>query len=273
MIDSHQHFWKYNPVRDSWITQEMKMLKNDFLPEHLAPTLIQHKIDGCVAVQADQSETETEFLLGLSTKNSFIRGVVGWVDLCSDNIKERLDYFEHFKNLKGFRHIVQAEPKGFMQQKKFLFGISQLEKYRFTYDILIYHHQVEEAIGFLKHFPNQKFVVDHLAKPDIKQNAFYDWSKKIKELAAFENVSCKLSGFSTEADWANWRQEEVMPYLDFALAEFGTARLMYGSDWPVCLLATTYEKQLDLVEKFTTQLSNSEKQNVMCENAVHFYNL
>jgi L-fuconolactonase len=272
-IDSHQHFWNYDSLRHSWITDEMKVLKQDFLPENLAPILKENKIDGCVAVQADQSEKETEYLLEFAEQNSFIKGVVGWVDLRSDKIEDQLDYFSQFKRLKGFRHIVQGEPAGFLIQKKFLAGIEQLEKHSLTYDVLIYHHQLPEAIEFVKHFPNQKFVVDHLAKPDIKQQEFINWSKGMKRLASPENVFCKLSGFATEANWNSWKLEDFNPYFDFALENFGAKRLMYGSDWPVCLLASSYNSQLHLVENFISKLSISEKQQIMGGNAIDFYNL
>jgi L-fuconolactonase len=251
----------------------MKILKKDFLPENLAPILKENKIDGCVAVQADQSEDETNFLLDLADQNSFIKGVVGWVDLCVDNIYERLGHFSAFNKLKGIRHIVQTEPKGFLVGKKFRYGITQLEKFGLTYDILIYQHQLSEAIEFAKQFPNQKFVVDHLAKPDIKQNGFKDWSKGIEKLAEFENVSCKISGFTTEAVWNTWNSNDFTPYFDFALLHFGTSRLLYGSDWPVCLLAATYKQQLDVTEEYISKLSTSEKQQIMGGNAIHFYNL
>lgn len=272
-IDAHQHFWKYDPQRDAWIDDSMSVLKNDFLPDHLAPILHENHIEGCVAVQADQSETETNFLLELAAKNSLIKGVVGWVDLQANSVSERLDYFSHNQKLKGFRHIVQAEPKGFLTQPDFLRGISLLAQYHFTYDILIYHHQLPDALEFVKRFPNQKFVVDHLAKPDIKNAVFANWSKGIADLAAHENVGCKLSGFTTEASWNNWKPDDFIPYFNFALEKFGPRRLLYGSDWPVCLLSTDYKKQLEVVERFISTLSDSEKECIMGGNAIHFYNL
>jgi L-fuconolactonase len=272
-IDSHQHFWNYDSVRHDWINDEMKVLKQDYFPENLSPILQQNKIDGCVAVQADQSERETEFLLELAEQNPFIKGVVGWVDFRSDKIEDQLDYYSQFKKLKGFRHVVQGEPAGFLSQKKFLAGIGLLEKHNLTYDVLIYHYQLSEAIAFVRHFPNQKFVVDHLAKPDIKQQEFINWSKGMKQLASFENVFCKLSGFTTEAKWNSWKPEDFTPYFDFALDNFGVKRLMYGSDWPVCLLASSYKSQLHLVENFISKLSISEKQQIMGGNAIDFYNL
>jgi len=271
-IDSHQHFWKYDPVRHNWITDEMKILKQDYPPENLSPILKENNIDGCIVVQVDQSEFETNFLLDLVKQNSFIKGVVGWVDFRSNKIKERLDYFSQFKNLKGFRHIVQGEATGFLNEKKFLVGIGLLEKYDLTYDVLIYH-QLLEAIEFVGRFPNQKFVIDHLAKPDIKQQEFINWSKGIKQLASFENVFCKLSGFTTEATWNAWQPSDFTPYFDFALENFGAKRLMYGSDWPVCLLSSTYNNQLHLVKDFISKLSTSEKQQIMGGNAIDFYNL
>lgn len=273
MIDSHQHFWNYDPVRDGWITDEMNVLKNDFLPAHLSPILNENKIDGCITVQADQSETETEFLLKLANQNSFVKGVVGWIDLSASNINERLEYFSQFKTLKGLRHIMQVERPGFMSQGKFLFGLSQLQEHNFTYDILIYHYQLKEAVDLVKKNPYQKFVVDHLAKPDIKQNDFESWSKGISQLASFENVNCKLSGFTTEANWNKWSPQDFTRYFDFALKCFGANRLMYGSDWPVCLLASTYKSQLNLIEEFISKLSTTEKQQIMGGNAIDFYNL
>ena len=273
IIDSHQHFWKYDPVRDSWINEEMKILKRDFFPNDLAPILSENKIEGSIAVQADQSETETLFLLTLANQNPFIKGVVGWVDLCSDKIAERLEYFSQFKIIKGFRHIIQSEASGFMKQPNFKNGIRQLEKHNFTYDILIYPHQLQEAIEFVKEFPNQKFVVDHLAKPVIKQNEFASWSKRIAQLASFNNVFCKLSGFTTEADWKNWKPKDFTRYFDFALECFGASRLMYGSDWPVCLLASSYDQQLNLVGTFVSKLSVTEKERIMGGNAIKFYKL
>jgi L-fuconolactonase len=272
-IDSHQHFWNYDSVRHDWINDEMKVLKQDFLPGDLSPILDENKIDGCVAVQADQSEKDTEYLLEFAEQNLFIKGVVGWVDLRSDKIEKHLDYFSQFKNLKGFRHIVQSEPSGFLTQKKFLTGIGLLEKHNLVYDVLIYHHQLPETIEFVKQFPNQKFVVDHLAKPGIKHQEFTNWSNGMKQLASFENVSCKLSGFTTEANWNSWKPEDFTPYFDFVLENFRAKRLMYGSDWPVCLVSSTYKSQLRLVEDFISKLSTSEKQQIMGGNAIDFYNL
>ena len=219
-IDAHQHFWQYNPQRDRWINEEMSMLKHDFLPENLLPVLQQHQFDGCVAVQADSSEKETTFLLELAEDNAFIKGVVGWLDLCNKNIDVRLNHFSKYKKLKGLRHIVQAEPDGFMLQKEFQRGISALEKYDFTYDILIFPHQLEEAIELVSKFSKQKFILNHCAKPYIKDNKINIWKKNLEKLARFKNVACKVSGLTTEANWNSWNKKEIQPYRDVVFKAF-----------------------------------------------------
>lgn len=272
-IDSHQHFWKYSPIRDSWITEEMKVIQRDFLPQHLAQLLQENQIDGCVSVQADQSEEETQFLLTLAGQNDFIKGVVGWVDLKSKKIRERLSCYSAFPKLKGFRHVVQGEKDDFLRDKDFLAGIGALRDFSFTYDILVYSRQLEEVIQFVRKFPDQKFVMDHIAKPSIKDREFTHWSKKMTALAAFENVSCKLSGMVTETDWKNWKQDDFNTYLDHVFECFGTHRIMYGSDWPVCLVAASYRQQLNIVQNYISKLSAPEKESVMGGNAIRFYNL
>ncbi len=272
-IDSHQHFWKFNSERDSWITDDMKVIQKDFLPEDLAPLLETHHFKGCVAVQADQSENETQFLLDLANNNDFIKGVVGWVDLRSCLVEDRLLHFSQHAKLKGFRHVVQAESNGFMMQKEFLQGLKALKKYTFTYDILIREHQLDETIWLVNHFPDQNFVIDHLAKPRIGKEERIVWEKKMTAMASFDNVYCKLSGLVTEADWKNWKVDDFKPYLDTVLSLFGSKRVMYGSDWPVCLVAASYKTQLELIEQHIKQFSDSEKQLIMGENATRFYNL
>ena len=272
-IDSHQHFWKYNPIRDGWITHDMKVIQRDFFPEDLSPILQENQINGCVSVQADQSEEETLFLLTLAGQNDFIKGVVGWIDFKSKKIKERLSFYSAFPKLKGFRHVVQGEKDGFLMDKDFLVGISALSDFNFTYDILVYSRQLEEVVQFVRKFPDQKFVIDHIAKPSIKAKETNEWRKNMLMISAFENVSCKLSGMVTEADWKNWKLEDFMPYLDHMMTVFGSSRLIYGSDWPVCLLAASYAQQLGIVESYISRLSISEKESIMGGNAVRFYNL
>jgi L-fuconolactonase len=272
-IDSHQHFWKYSQARDTWITDEMKVIQRDFFPEDLAPLLKKTNIDGCVTVQADQSDEETNFLLELAAQHEFIKGVVGWVDLRSPVLEQKLQDLSRYKKLKGFRHIVQAEPPGFLLQKDFLQGIRLLKVYQFTYDILIYPDQCMDAIQFVKEHPEQPFVVDHLAKPLIKEKLLQPWKLYMKELAQFPNVMCKLSGMVTEADWKYWNPEDFHPYMETILECFSANRVMYGSDWPVCLVAASYDQQAALVENYISQLSDSEKQQIMGGNAIRFYNL
>ncbi|QOD61991.1 amidohydrolase family protein [Polaribacter haliotis] len=272
-IDAHQHFWQFNPQKDTWITDEMAVLKSDFLPEDLEPLLRQHQLDGCVAVQAGTSEKETLFLLDLAEKNSFIKGVVGWLDLCDENIQERLHLFSSYKKLKGLRHIVQAEADGFMLRKDFQRGISALEKYNFTYDILIFPHQLEEAIELVRTFPKQKFILDHCAKPYIKDEKITVWKNHIEKLASFKNVACKVSGLTTEAHWKTWKKETIKPYLDVVFNVFGTKRTLFGSDWPVSLLAGNYAKTVNLIENYIQQFPKTEQQQIMGLNAKNWYSL
>ena len=272
-IDSHQHFWKFDPVRDAWIDSSMEKIAQDFLPKDLKPLLRQNQMDGCVAVQADQSEAETEFLLDLAEENSFIKGVVGWVDLSADDLSKRLNLFSKNPLFKGIRHILQAEKEGFMLQDSFLKGIAQLKDFNLTYDILIYPHQLEEANKMIEKNPDQAFVLDHLAKPYIKDQKIERWTSHIKQLAKNRNVYCKLSGMITEADWNHWQAKDFDKYLSVALEAFGVDRLMFGSDWPVCLLAGSYQHVVKIVDQFIMKLNPKDQDKIMGENAQNFYNL
>ena len=272
-IDSHQHFWKFDPVRDSWINNSMTKIRKDFLPEDLIGVLAENKIDGCIAVQADQSIEETKFLLDHAAKNSFIKGVVGWVNLSEREVNKTLDYYAKNQFFKGVRHIVQAEPKGFMLSENFQNGINKLKDFNLTYDILIYPNQLKEAIELVKKNPDQDFVLDHIAKPLIKNKEIADWSKGILEIGGFKNVYCKLSGLVTEADWKNWSKSDFKDYLELVLNAFGIDRLMFGSDWPVCLLAGNYSQVLNIIEKFIEPLTDEEKRKIMGGNACEFYGI
>ncbi|CAL1519328.1 amidohydrolase family protein [Chitinophaga sp. MM2321] len=273
-IDSHQHFWKYHPVKDAWITDNMSVIKNDFSPEDVQPLLIQNGIGACVAVQADQSEQETHYLLELAAQYDFIHGVVGWVDFCAENIAERLQYFSQFKKLKGFRHIVQAEPAdNFLLRDDFCHGISLLAKYNFTYDILIYPKHLQYAEAFVKRFPGQRFVIDHLAKPLIKDQLIGAWETDLRAFAKYDNVSCKMAGLVTEADWQHWQLSDFTAYVNIVLDIFGADRVMFGSDWPVCLVGASYAQVVEILEQCTSHLPVADKEKLWGSNCARFYNL
>jgi L-fuconolactonase len=274
IIDSHQHFWNYDPIRDSWITEEMQVIRRDFLPPELEMVLKENKVDGSVAVQADPSENETEFLLSLAKENEFIKGIVGWVDLRSGGIEGKLLRFSLNSRLKGFRAITQGQPDdAYFLNKNFLFGISKLNEFNFTYDLLIYHYQFEAAIRFAEKFPDQHFMLDHLGKPDIKGKEFRKWKEHVRIISQHPLLFCKLSGMITEADWQKWRYEDVNPYLEIVAEYFGVDRLCFGSDWPVCLVAGKYAEVLGIVQRFVQQIPEEDRKKVMGENAVKFYNL
>ncbi|HEY8735067.1 MAG TPA: amidohydrolase family protein [Puia sp.] len=273
-IDAHQHFWKFDPVRDKWITDEMSVLRRDFLPEDLFPSLVKNDFGGCVLVQVEQSERENLFLTGLAEKNDFIKGVVGWVDLQSSDVEERLAYFQSFVKLRGFRHLVQdEEDRAMMLKPGFVRGIKALKRYNYTYDILIFPDQLQYARTFIELFPDQRFVIDHLAKPYIKFKEIDKWREEIIRIAQYENTYCKISGMVTEADWKGWQEKDFSPYIDVVVNAFGTERIMFGSDWPVCLLAGDYDDIVDIVENYFSSYSQNEKDNIFGLNANKFYRL
>lgn len=273
-IDSHQHFWRYNPVQYAWIDERMQRIRRDFLPEDLAPVLSAHGIDGCIAVQADQSEDETSFLLDLADKHTFIKGVVGWVDLQADSAASRLQHFAQHGKLCGVRHIVQGEEDAnFVLRDNFRRGLTVLDRFDLTYDILVYPHQLGSVLSLVRQMPNQPFVIDHLAKPYIKDQFIDGWQTLITEIAKCPNVYCKVSGMITEADWQQWRYVDFVPYLDVVFSVFGTDRTMFGSDWPVCLVAGSYSRMIELVETYTHQLSDTEKAAFFGGNAASFYGI
>ena len=273
-IDSHQHFWNYDPVAHAWINDDMEIIRQDFLPHDLEPILHEYGFGGCVSVQADQTETENHFLLEQAINNSFIKGIVGWVDFKAENVEERLDYYKQFDKMKGFRHILQGEAdRAYMLNDDFKRGIGKLKQFGYTYDILIFTDQIAYANEFAAAFPDQPFVIDHLAKPKIKDYDIDQWAKDIRAIAQNQNVSCKLSGMVTEADWQNWKYEDFTPYLDVVFEAFGADRVMYGSDWPVCRVAATYGEMLAIPEAYVAKLSADEQHKFWGGNAVKFYNL
>ena len=274
VIDSHQHFWKYDSDKHAWIDDNMSSIRQDFLPHQLEKLYKAQGVDGCVAVQADQTDEETAFLLQLSKNHPIIKGVVGWVDLRSPDISELLEAYSSEEIIKGFRHIVQGEADpNFLLRPFFLNGISALKKHDFTYDILVFPHQLGAVLEFVKTFPDQKFVIDHIAKPYIKDGFYDGWAALMMEIGKQKNVYCKLSGIITEADYHHWTKSDIIPYLELVLDAYGPNRLMFGSDWPVCLVAGNYQEVKELIVNFIAKLSSDEQRNIMGTNAVKFYNL
>jgi L-fuconolactonase len=273
-IDSHQHFWIYNQIEYGWISNEMGFLRDNYLPGQLHTELLSVEFDGSIAVQARQSLEETRWILELAEQNNFIKGVIGWVDLCSPKVEEQLMLFSQHKKLVGVRHVIHDESdENFMLRKDFLNGIAHLEKFGLTYDILVFPKHLPNTIKFVSQFPEQIFVLDHMAKPLIKDRKISPWKEDIEKLARFENVYCKLSGIVTEADWKNWKREDLIPYLDLVFAAFGPNRLMIGSDWPVCRIAGTYKQVMDVILSYIESYSEMDKNKILGENAVKAYSL
>jgi L-fuconolactonase len=272
-VDAHVHFWKYEKVKDGWITDNMKILQDDYLPQTISSSFKRNGMDACVAVQASQAELETLFLMELSKTHDIIKGVVGWVDLQKDNILQRLEYFSQYPVIKGWRHVVQSEPDDFLLGENFHRGIRALQSYGYTYDILIYPRQLKPALEFVSRFPENKFIIDHCAKPDIANKKIDEWKSLMEEMAGHPNVCCKLSGLLTEAKWKQWSPAEIYPYLDVVFEAFGPDRLLFGSDWPVILLSGIYVQWKSLLEKYMENFTAEEKEKVFGGNAVEFYGL
>jgi L-fuconolactonase len=273
-IDAHQHFWRYNADEYGWIDDSMCALRRDFLPADLQPELAASGFDACVAVQARQTMEETRWLLQLADENPFIAGVVGWVDLSAENVRDHLAEFSRNPKLLGIRHIVQAEPdERFLLRADFLRGMASLQEFNLSYDILIYPRHLPVAIEFVQRFPKQRFVLDHLAKPFIKIQTIEPWASHIRQLARFPNVYCKLSGLLTEADWREWKPAQFEPYLATALECFGPDRLMVGSDWPVCKVAGSYVQAMALVMDFLQNRAKDGLEAILGVTAEKFWRL
>jgi L-fuconolactonase len=273
-IDAHQHFWIYDQREYGWIDDSMAALRSDFLPADLKPELERSGFQGCIAVQARQTLEETRWLLELVERSPFILGVVGWVDLRSPQVRSDLEKFAGNRKLLGIRHIVQSEPDDrFLLQAEFLRGVALLEEFGLTYDILIYPKHLAVASEFVQRFPKQRFVLDHLAKPPLKSGSLNPWARGIRKLASFKNVYCKLSGLVTEADWQAWTPEDIKPYWDVALECFGTTRLMIGSDWPVCTVAGSYARVMDVVKDYLRGCPAETVDGILGGNAQAFWRL
>lgn len=272
-IDAHQHFWKYDPAKQSWIDSTMGAIKHTFLPENLYPDLDSNEIDGSVVVQAEESFRETAWLLDLTSKEEKIKAVVGWADLSSDDLEKDLDVFSSNSKLKGYREVLQSKKPEYFLKPEFIRGLAKIGKRGYTYDLLVYSSQLEAAFQLIKKSPEQAIVIDHLAKPQIKLGIWREWKKEMSLLAEREYIYCKLSGMVTEADWKNWKASDFTPYLETALELFGPKRLMFGSDWPVCLLAGSYSQVAEVISEFIAPLSLSEKAQIMGGTAMEFYGI
>lgn len=273
-IDCHQHFWEYDAQKHVWMNETMGVLKKDYGPEQLEPLLKLFDIAGCVAIQASQSEMENDFLLGLADTFNIIKGIVGWVDLRSGSLRERLSHYKSFSKMKGFRHVIHDEPGiDFMLQPAFLKGIHALGAFGFTYDILIFSKHLLNTRVLVSKFPDQRFVIDHIGKPEIRNGQFEDWKTQLAGIATLPNVYCKISGLVTEARWRQWQKADFGRYLDAVVDMFGAERIMYGSDWPVCTLSASYEEQFRIVDDYFSAFSKTEQENVFGLNAMKFYDL
>lgn len=271
-IDAHQHFWNYSASEYEWIGEDMPELKRDFLPRDLKQLLASEALDGSIAVQARQSLEETCWLLELAEQNGFIKGVVGWVDLCSTELPEQLERFARQPKLVGVRHVVQGEPDDeFMLRPEFRKGIARLAEHRLTYDLLLYPRHLPVAVKLVREFPKQPFVLDHIAKPDIAHGVLEPWDRDIRELADLGNVWCKVSGMVTEARWRQWRAEDFRPYLDVVFGTFGPERVMIGSDWPVCTVSASYAETLAIVKDYIRQFSEEQQSAILGANCAAFY--
>jgi L-fuconolactonase len=272
-IDAHQHFWRYAPEEYAWIGAPLAALRRDFLPSDLQPLLSHNGIDACIAVQARQSLAETTWLLELASEHPWIAGVVGWVDLRSPDAARQIESAARDPRLVGLRHVVQDEADDFLLREDLGRGLAHLARHDLVYDILIYARQMPAAIQLAERLPAQTFVLDHLGKPAVSKREREPWTTHLRLLAARPNVSCKLSGLVTEADWTRWRPMEVTPYLNTALEVFGVERVMFGSDWPVCTLAASYEQWLELVAGWSSTLTPAERDAVFGTTAARIYGL
>ncbi|HEX4749792.1 MAG TPA: amidohydrolase family protein [Bryobacteraceae bacterium] len=273
-IDSHHHFWKYDPVEYDWITDEMATIRRDFKPADLRLETEKTGISGVISVQARESVDETLALLTYANANDFIKGVVGWVPLNDPNVSDVIGKLALNRKLRGVRHLLQGEPDpDYMLRKDFNRGIATLRQFGLTYDVLIYERQMPQTIQFVDRHPDQIFVLDHFGKPRVKARELSPWRERMFELAKRPNVHCKLSGLVTEADYHGWTEQQLAPYFDVALQAFGPERLMFGSDWPVCLVATTYANWVRIVAKHCSGLSPSEQERIWSGTAIKAYGL
>lgn len=271
-IDSHQHFWRYTAQDYPWMDESMGVLRRDFLPQDLRRLLDAAGLDGCVAVQAQETHSETRWLLELAEQHEWIRGVVGWVDPSSARIEADLAAIAH-PRLVGVRAVLQAKPDGFSGTPEFRNGMRAIGKTSLVYDVLVYARQLRKALELCEAFPSQSFVLDHFGKPDVRNGGFASWRRDLRDLAALPHVCCKVSGLATEADWRAWDESDLRRYFEAAADAFGPDRLMFGSDWPVALCAIRYDRWSGLVAAWTAGWSASERASLFGGAARRVYGL
>jgi L-fuconolactonase len=272
-VDSHQHFWRYSPEGNAWIDDSMRVLRRDFMPSELQAEVQRAGVDATVAVQVGQSLAETRFLLELAEQHDFVCGVVGWVDLRAPGVEQTLAELAGNARFKGVRHIVQSEPSGFLADAAFRAGVASLARFDLSYDVLVYARQLPEAVDFVRALPEVRFVLDHLAKPEIKAGRLEPWRQDMRRLAELPNVSCKLSGLVTEAAWNSWTADDLKPFIDAAVEGFGPSRLLVGSDWPVCTLAGSYADVMRVFDDYFASFSEAERAQVFGQTAARVYRL
>ena len=275
MIDAHHHLWKHNDRDYEWMNGEaLHGLRRDYLVADLSLATRDSGVHGTIAVQARQTLEETDWLLAVAADHPIIKGVVGWVPLCSPQVGDLLERIAFVPNLKGVRHVLQDEPDDqFMLREDFNQGVGKLKEFRLVYDILIFERHLPQAIQFVDRHPQQKFVLDHLAKPRIKDNLISPWDERMRELAKRENVFCKISGMVTEADWGKWTPQQLLPYFDVVLEAFGPRRLMFGSDWPVLTLGSDYDSWVKTFQTFIAGLSAEEQEQISSGTACEVYRI
>lgn len=273
IIDSHHHFWRYTLEDYGWMDDSMAAIRRDFLPADLEAEIKQAGVEGVVSVQARQSLEETRVLCEFAQQHNFIKGVVGWVPLLTDELPAALEEFANEPNLRAVRHVVQDEPDDFLLRDDFNRGVAQLAATGLVYDVLIFERQLPAAIEFVDKHPGQSFVLDHIAKPKIGDNELEPWRTNFFKLAERENIVCKLSGMVTEADYQNWTVEQLQPYLETALEAFGPQRLLFGTDWPVCTLACDYQRWVQIVQELAAPLTETERHALFFKTASQAYDL
>jgi L-fuconolactonase len=274
ILDAHHHLWKFNDAEYGWMDETMSILKRDYLPADLEKQLDGPGVSGTIAVQARQTVEETRWLLEMAGQHSFIKGVVGWVDICSDQLSKQLDQLSSHPLLVGVRHVIHDEPDDdFMLRPAFIKGMEKLVQHNLTYDLLIFPRHLQRAIDLVSLFPDQRFILDHMAKPQIRSGILVPWQEEMAALADLPNVWCKVSGMVTEANIEQWKYEDFIPYLDTVAETFGPDRIMIGSDWPVCRLAGEYQQIMDIPVRYFNALDPDEKEKVFGLNCADCYEL